>query len=600
VDAPEPVEFRGRVVAADTGAPIPGARVTVHEDEHAVWVGTPGATDATGAFSFRAPAQFVVGIRVHAAGFAPEVVRPDDAREQMIVRLDPAGSVTGTVRGADHRASPGAQVAARPDIESYNRRGDEPDPEATTADGDGRFTLDGLRFGWTYRLVATTPERDASGEADGVCVTAASPTTRADVVVQAHATLRVTVRDDGAAPVTGAAVLFARGRTIVRHVLTDAAGKAEWSGAEPGRWTVVVLGDGAQPWFGEVSLAPGEERDVDVELLPEWTVAGVLVDAAGGAVDASDTVLQYDRVPGLEGVEHFVRTPAAADGSFRIRGYGHGLRGIDVRRSGADVAHIDLEGPTDDLRVEIARFVRVRFTFTPRQDLWIGWDAFDADGEEIGSDYEELPGGREVTLCVPPCARLRIRPDGRLPVTREISAAAGGEVDLGAIAFEAGATLAALVEDPDHRPVARARVWIWTLETDLVESAWTDAAGRIEVAGVPLADLLVEVETPGFLPDEHPVDTREPGPKTIRLRRGGLVRASAADSTGRGVADVSLALLDEGGADEASAEPGRPLVARVAPGRRRLVARRGEDEVGAAAVEVVEGGVHDVVVTLQR
>ena len=171
--------------------------------------------------------------------------------------LVPGGTIEGVVRDAQtNQPVPGAAVFAwgnSPPIEL----GDV-NEGAVKTDGAGTFRFTGLRPG-AYELYAREGAR-SSRVPVGVGLGVAEQQTNIVVLVDAGATIRGKVVDDGGAPVSKVAV-SARGPGEAGRAISDDAGGFVLEGLSPGRWDLsgasdTYIADGQ-------AIVPVEKSDVD-------------------------------------------------------------------------------------------------------------------------------------------------------------------------------------------------------------------------------------------------------------------------------------------------------------------------------------------------
>lgn len=298
--------IRGRVVAADTGEALPGARLQLGRrlpnlDLDASAAGddarVPPITvhcDADGRFAYRGFTIYggTLDVWVRAPGYVGQERRlgfadhePDRSFE---FRLEPGGVVTGTVRGEDGQPIAAARIhASRPDDARLHFQPRWARPSAVT-DADGRFTLHGVPPP-PVRLAARAPDgRTASERHDDFLPTTWDPTLRTPAV------LRGFVVDPRGAPIEGLQVraLVTSGRDEPAASLTDAAGRFALQGCDALTHTLWVT-DPASPWTGRLA-SRGAVRTIDEPqtltvpdaLRPTTTIAGRIVAADGQPLQA--------------------------------------------------------------------------------------------------------------------------------------------------------------------------------------------------------------------------------------------------------------------------------------------------------------------------
>ena len=91
----------------------------------------------------------------------------------------------------------------------------------------------------------------------------------------------------------------------------------------PGPAVVLARADGFAPYFGELTIEAGKPGDVRIELLPEATMSGFVVDGNGCPVPDARVHVGYGRAlpgAGLFSVLTHGRTVTQSDGAFTIGG----------------------------------------------------------------------------------------------------------------------------------------------------------------------------------------------------------------------------------------------------------------------------------------
>lgn len=209
-----PVGLSGQVVDL-AGEPVESFSVTVAlllENSPIQGIGierqSESFDDPEGAFRFPRLDRGHFSVRADAEGYASsapiEVPVPQD--EELVITLEPAARVAGTVLGPDGLPFPGADVTLALDLQDLiqSRTGQLDVPETTT-DGEGRFLLDGLRRG-SANLVARSAD---TAESAPVGVELVAGETTADVVLALRRGARLTgeVYADGGEPAGGVQVI---------------------------------------------------------------------------------------------------------------------------------------------------------------------------------------------------------------------------------------------------------------------------------------------------------------------------------------------------------------------------------------------------------
>ena len=161
----------GRVVDADTGAPIPGARVVAHVDAPPGWepVGSAGLAPGPGQFVIDGLPPVRVALQVRAgegsnhlgqwydgAGFQGAADRVQPGTSGLVIRLREGGQVSGVVRDDQGAAAPGASVTivGCPAL----------CPMLARADDSGAYRINGVPPGPGLRAYAEAPDVGLLGE----------------------------------------------------------------------------------------------------------------------------------------------------------------------------------------------------------------------------------------------------------------------------------------------------------------------------------------------------------------------------------------------------------------------------------------------------
>jgi len=340
----EGLGFRmGRVVAADSGAPIGGARVLAGR--------SPGRdVDCTTlAFSrhdggFRILMAEGASLQVHAAGYHPsDAVMPTDDLPT-VFRLDRSPVVTGVVRDSDGEPVAGVTVALR--IIARHLGEAVPPRESTTArtDRDGRFRIESpvtgdvtvsvLDAGWVSRGI----EEATVGAYNPVAVSVATDEVHElDQVVVPSPSIAGRVLDHEGRPVAGIRVAVEPVRddasenryllgwsSLAPAVATDADGRFRFPTLFPGvSWKVE-----AWPWasddakVGPVTPVPDGEETVEIRLPPPWRrylVVRVVEEEGGAPITGATVDVRPVDLGGREGpVLAFSAATTGPDGRVRI------------------------------------------------------------------------------------------------------------------------------------------------------------------------------------------------------------------------------------------------------------------------------------------
>jgi hypothetical protein len=244
----------------DALGPVPDARVLLIGDAGVLET----RSDAEGRYAFARVAAGRWRARVSRGGEVTEVQLKvmKGLRLTQDLRLGGAGVLSGQVRGNAPLA--GVRV-------SLTRPGREECVAESVTDAAGRFIFRGLPHGAVRIRCVASGFADWASEVE---LTSASPVL--DVVLAPEAVLLGSARDSRGEALAGV-VLRAASRTAT----TAADGAFELRGLAPGEVEVTAAGDGLVTlrWAG--TLAPGEQRELRLELLRSAAVSGRLVDPQG-------------------------------------------------------------------------------------------------------------------------------------------------------------------------------------------------------------------------------------------------------------------------------------------------------------------------------
>lgn len=363
IDAPADGEFEevldlgldppGTVTVRRAGGPVPGAAVRVLDAvrgagayaasaevaaDHRGVARVPGLPEGPVLVEVTPPGEPPVRLSLEASRGALEVDLPADGIEGRVV----AAADGSPVPGASVRAwSP--EPAAGDVAEALRLRG-----FTAAADGAGRFRFPSLPAGpWVL---------EASGRGLGtartgpVRVLRGGGATPVEIALARAGRVAGTVRDGAGRPVPGAfveATDTATGALLPGgRARADAAGSFALGGLAPGPLVLTARagGIGASP-PEPLSLAPGEERTLDLSLLPGGTLE-ILVVGPGAAPlpDASVEVRDFLGIPvpleegsggagaplraeGRTGPDGRLRVPGIRAGVYRVRAWKGGVAG---------------------------------------------------------------------------------------------------------------------------------------------------------------------------------------------------------------------------------------------------------------------------------
>ncbi|HEX8952801.1 MAG TPA: sigma-70 family RNA polymerase sigma factor, partial [Polyangia bacterium] len=366
--APE-ATLSGRVVRADTNAPIAHASIRVESADRAIRLPAPGATttNEAGRFSIAGLAGGRYRVRAFAEGLATtdavEIsVEAGHPAGEVLLRLSPASRVSGVVTdGRD--AIVGATVSL----------GSGPGAIDAVTQSDGSFVLDPVAKGLATLSVRDYEVREPKtlkidrGEMSGVHVL---------VDVMGSIAGRVTYQGK---PAAGAQVFTAMGREATTAELD---GSYVVRGLPQGRYHVSA-GDQMNSAFSknlDLMLGKGEHRTgVDFEIIYEGAISGVVVEPDGKPVAGVSVFFQRPDF------DDSGRDLTAPDGTFRVRTLmGGGRYRAQVGAGMLSNVMLKLVGdpPMIELKDGSSEVSGVRLV-VQRDHLAIAGTTVDADGQPL-------------------------------------------------------------------------------------------------------------------------------------------------------------------------------------------------------------------------
>ena len=150
-------------------------------------------------------------------------------------------------------------------------------------------------------------------------------------------------------PAEGLVTLIAGHPDSLVETARTLGGMFQFGDVPPGPAVVLARADGFAPYFGELTIEGGEPGDVRIELLPEATMSGVVLDENGCPAPDARVHVGYRRT--LPGAGFFSaltrgRTVTRSDGAFTIGGLVPSTPvSLQARRGGrlSDIATVTVE-----------------------------------------------------------------------------------------------------------------------------------------------------------------------------------------------------------------------------------------------------------------
>jgi thiol-disulfide isomerase/thioredoxin/protocatechuate 3,4-dioxygenase beta subunit len=313
--------FRGRVIDAESGQPVTGARFQVDEET------LPESTAENGRFELTLMDPLLDSLRVVAAGYEPREARvawpPDD---EWTIKLARGGHVLrGRLLTSDGKPLAGAVVNACPSCNVEQK---------VITDAEGRFEAIGLPGDRnTLYPTITHPEYIAKDgfnlplDADGV--------TEVEWRLEPGAVVtgRVTAKDDDR-PLAGIAIVsgtdrFASNR-VAPEATTDADGRYRLAGVNPGPAMVHAFSEDFAPAMQTVTSTLDRAATADFELQPGKPITGRIIDPDGEPV--AGVTLAIDTVNGARMLDRRVQTDS--NGEFRYENMPDSPVRIDMFKRG--------------------------------------------------------------------------------------------------------------------------------------------------------------------------------------------------------------------------------------------------------------------------
>lgn len=203
--------------------------------------------------------------------------------------------------------------------------------------------------------------------------------------------------------------------------------------------------------------------------------------------------------------------------------------------------------------------------------------------------------------------RVVVRADGFAPNVFHVAGASGKKLWIPEIKLGEGEhVLGEVVDAESGMPVTGARATLadpaklerlkLVRPERVAEVGATGGGGWFELRRAPRGLLVLVVSHPDYLPAFVPVNTRDPLP-AVQLHRGGTVAGVVRDAQGAPLPGVRVVALsgDAGDASEVHADAqGRFEMARLRPGRYRVVAQAFGQDVEGGQVELADGKVAEV------
>lgn len=436
----------GRVIV-ESGAPLPGARVTLFHQEHSRFFDVTTGADGRFAFGPLPPGDYTV---VAASdGLLTDSHQDVEMADLNPFVLHPPRRLSGRVLAQDKPVA-GAEVHV------------EDTSSVTVTDDQGRFSFEPLSPG-DYEVRA-----EHQGTYGFAMVTLTEEDGDADTTVHlgTHVYLEGTVRDEAGQPIPGAQVGAgaARGRAPpVDDATTMADGRFRLGPLRREPYIFNVLASGYLGMLRDEVAAPGLR--LDFTLARAHLIRGTITDAQGHPVPDVDIDLDRESLPDTESdFESVDATTSDEHGRFELALPYTGRYEVVFTSQDHPEQRVMADAPGPELRVVMELTARVEGTVTSAQGLPIHHMAIHLEDDSNTVAFrtvESDEAGRFSFTGVPPGtyrlqAGTNTYPDPRA-ASRTVTVH-GTEVVNASLLLETGAPVSGIVVDERGHPVGNASV----------------------------------------------------------------------------------------------------------------------------------------------
>ncbi len=348
---------QGRVIDAETEAPVDGAEVKVecsYGPRQARRRNYAASSGPLGAFKFDSLPSGIIRIQATAPGYVASAssgcaqtftLLPGETKTDLTLRLSRGGTVDGFVYDFAGRSVEGADVQLF--VSATSLRSLDTSALKAKTDASGYFRISGIDVGNHLQLYASAERSGyARGRSALLDLTSSKPYVSTQIVLSRGATVRGFVLDERKLPIPDAQVEFTSEEFPndpsyrSQKTQTKADGSYSFSQCPAGRAHMRVSKAGYVDGHRSLRLEDGEVRDnVDFQLRPGLIITGRLLTLEGKPIaNARVRAVPHKYVPGRD------ETITDKAGNFTLRNLGNGL--FDVR------ANFPLQTPDGEQRYE--------------------------------------------------------------------------------------------------------------------------------------------------------------------------------------------------------------------------------------------------------
>ncbi|NOK03819.1 MULTISPECIES: carboxypeptidase-like regulatory domain-containing protein [Myxococcus] len=480
----------GRVIA-ESGAPLPGARLTLFHQDHSRFFDAQAGADGRFAFGPLPPGAYSV-VATHEGLLTDSLQNVDAAKLDPIV-LHPPRRLSGRVLAQDKPVS-GAEVHV-----PYTS-------SVTVTDDQGRFSFEPLSPG-DYEVRA-----EHQGEHGFATVTLTEESGDADTTVRLGTLvyLEGTVRDESGRPIPQATVGAgaARGRSPpVDYVTTTADGRFRLGPLRLEPYIFNVMASGFLGLLHDAVAAPGHR--LDFTLQSAHLVQGTVTDAQGNPVPGVDIDLDEEtRTESETDLRSVDATTSDEHGRFELTFPEAGRYTLAFSNDDHLDEQVTVNAPDTALHVVLRGAGRVEGTVTSAQGVPLDRMMLSlVDNSDAPSSLETISDeeGRFIIVSVAPgtyTLKAGVDSSAIEHATPHTVTVRGTETVKTTLRLETGEPVSGIVVDELGRPVANA-----TVDATSPSKRWkavhpvlttSDAEGRFVLHSLPEGECSLRVSKEGY------------------------------------------------------------------------------------------------------